>query len=122
MRLLFKSLHRQASKLLLCLCNILVRSAKDIAANGLERLIVKFGKLCGQVPLHWLDVVEECFEITQRLPANKDLELGKCHGDLRLVIVVGVLFGIRLVQFRRQLLVRVDLEWQSFLYGENLFI
>ncbi len=120
MRLRPKSLHRQATKLLLCLRNILVRSAKNIAANGLERLIVEFGIVCGQVPLQWLNIIEECFQITQRLPANEHLELGKCHGDLRLVIVVGVLFGILLLQFRRQLLVPVDLEWQSFLYGEDL--
>lgn len=99
MRLHSESLRRQASKLLLCLCDVFVRSAKNIAANRLESLIVEFGGVLGQVLLQWLDVVEECLDITQRLPADEDLELRKCHGELRLVIVVGLLFGILPVQF-----------------------
>lgn len=62
--------------------------------------------------------VKERRDLIQWFEPSEALELGQRESDLRLVVDVGEAVRILLPQFRREVLVGIDLQGQSLRYGQ----
>ena len=94
----------------------LVGSLEDVRTDRPERVVGDVGGFVGQEFLQWLQIVEQGLNIAIRFPSTKDFKFPQSNGNLRFVIVIGELVRVFGMEFCRQFLIRVDLQWQCLCY------